>query len=76
MSEKNEIKINGIGLSGIMFLILFALKLGVGHTSVMNWSWWWVCSPLWISSLFIILIISIPVIIIGIIFLIIVLFDK
>ena len=33
-----------IGLSGILFLIFLTLKL----TNNIDWSWWWVTSPLWI----------------------------
>lgn len=37
-----------IGFLGIMFIILFLLKVGVVETSVMLWSWWWIALPLWI----------------------------
>lgn len=33
-----------IGLSGILFLIFLTLKL----TNNIDWSWWWVTSPIWI----------------------------
>lgn len=36
---------SGIGISGMLLLIFIVLKL----THVINWSWWWVISPLWIS---------------------------
>jgi predicted membrane channel-forming protein YqfA (hemolysin III family) len=36
-----------IGLGTSVFLIFLALKLG-GFGVVANWSWWWVCSPLWL----------------------------
>ena len=35
---------NGIGLGGVLFCIFLVLKL-TGH---IDWSWWWVTSPLWI----------------------------
>lgn len=38
---------SGIGFFGILFLILFVLKLGVFDTQVQDWSWWWVTAPLW-----------------------------
>lgn len=47
---------NGIGFCGILTLIFITLKL----IGIINWSWWWVLSPLWIPvaiALFIILII-------------------
>jgi hypothetical protein len=37
----------GIGLPTILFLIFMTLKL----TKYIDWSWWWVTSPLWISGL-------------------------
>lgn len=39
----------GIGFGGIFFLILFLLKVGIGQTSVVGWSWWWITLPLWIG---------------------------
>ena len=38
---------SGIGLGGMVFMVFLVLKLG-GIGQVANWSWWWVCSPLWI----------------------------
>ncbi len=35
---------SGIGLTSILFLIFLTLKL----TNNIDWSWWWVTSPLWI----------------------------
>lgn len=35
---------SGIGLGTVLFLIFLVLKL----TNTIDWSWWWVCSPLWI----------------------------
>jgi len=34
----------GIGMGGALFLLFLGLKL-TGH---IDWSWWWVTSPLWI----------------------------
>ena len=34
-----------IGLSTILFCIFLTLKL----CNVIDWSWWWVTAPLWIS---------------------------
>ncbi len=45
--EKDNKGSSGIGLSTILFLIFLTLKLG-GWGEVATWSWWWVCSPLWI----------------------------
>ena len=34
----------GIGILGTLFLVFLVLKL----TGNIDWSWWWVTSPLWI----------------------------
>ncbi len=33
-----------IGLGGVLFVVFLVLKLA----GVIDWSWWWVTSPLWI----------------------------
>jgi hypothetical protein len=38
---------NGIGLPGVLFIVFLVLKL----TGNIDWSWWWVTSPIWISAL-------------------------
>ena len=35
---------SGIGLTGALFVVFLVLKL----TGNIDWSWWWVTSPLWI----------------------------
>ena len=40
-------KSNGISLSMIVFIIFLVLKL----TDNIDWSWWWVTSPLWLPML-------------------------
>jgi ABC-type antimicrobial peptide transport system permease subunit len=35
---------NGIGFGTVLFLVFLVLKL----TDNIDWSWWWVISPLWI----------------------------
>ena len=47
---------SGIGLGGMVFMVFLVLKLG-GIGQVANWSWWWVCSPLWI-----------PFVVVGLVF--------
>lgn len=34
----------GIGLGGVVFVVFLVLKL----LDKIDWSWWWVTSPLWI----------------------------
>ena len=48
MSETKTIK-NNMELGTILFLIFLVLKL----TDNIDWSWWWVTSPLWIPILFV-----------------------
>jgi hypothetical protein len=45
---------SGLGFTGALFLVFLVLKL----THVINWSWWWVTSPLWIGMLITVLIIG------------------
>lgn len=37
-------KSTGIGIPTILFIVFLVLKL----TNNIDWSWWWVTSPLWI----------------------------
>ncbi len=45
----------GVGFFGLMFLIFMTLKL----IGAINWSWWWVTSPLWLGFILIVLLILI-----------------
>ena len=50
MSERN-----GLTLADVLLVVFIILKL----CGVVNWSWWWVLSPLWINliiAIFVILI--------------------
>jgi hypothetical protein len=42
MAKENTSR--GMGIGMILFIVFLVLKL----TGVINWSWWWVTSPLWI----------------------------
>ena len=44
MSENNTSS-GGIGFCGLLTIVFIVLKL----THVINWSWWWVLAPSWIS---------------------------
>tara|TARA_R110002012_G_scaffold107446_5_gene249383 strand:+ start:2899 stop:3099 length:201 start_codon:yes stop_codon:yes gene_type:complete len=61
MGENNSGS-SGIGLGGMIFIVFLILKLG-GIGQVANWSWWWVCSPLWIPFVLIILAFGIAVVV-------------
>jgi hypothetical protein len=38
--------VTGLGFSALLTLVFITLKL----CKVINWSWWWVLSPLWIGT--------------------------
>ena len=40
----NEKTSSGLGLGSVLLIIFLVLKL----TGTIDWSWWWVTSPLWI----------------------------
>ena len=42
---KNKTTNGGIGATSVLTMIFIVLKL----IGVINWSWWWVLSPLWIG---------------------------
>ena len=47
MKENNSTSTGGVGLVGLVFVAFLVLKL----CKVINWSWWWVSSQLWIIAL-------------------------
>ena len=66
MKNKQQVTNSGLGLSSIVFLIFLVMKLaGIGQ--VATWSWWWVCSPLWIPVGIVLSVLIIFFIVIGII---------
>ena len=52
---------DGVGLMWVLFIVFLVLKL----CKVIEWSWWWVFSPLWIVTAFIVLIIIVAYIVKG-----------
>jgi hypothetical protein len=55
MSSSSSRSSGGISFTGALTILFIGLKL----THVINWSWWWVLSPIWISALFVLTIILI-----------------
>ena len=53
MANKNTS--GGLGLGSVLFIVFLVLKL----TGTIDWSWWWVTSPLWIPLAALILVIGI-----------------
>ena len=56
---------SGIGIGMVLFIVFLVLKL----TGTIDWSWWWVTSPLWIP-------LAAAVVILGIAGLIAIIIDK
>ena len=53
--SNNSNSSNGIGLGSIVFIVFLILKL----VGVIDWSWWWVTSPIWISAILSIIILAV-----------------
>ena len=62
MSSSSSSSSGGIGFTGLLTVLFVGLKL----TNVITWSWWWVLSPIWISFLLLIIILSIAAIFIAV----------
>ncbi len=45
MADKSSSSSGGIGFCGLLTIALIVLKL----THYIDWSWWWVWSPMWIG---------------------------
>lgn len=48
----------GIGFWGLLQIVFITLKV----TNLINWSWFWVLSPVWMSAIFIVCVIIFMVI--------------
>lgn len=57
--KDNKSTAGGIGFTGLLTIAFIVLKL----CKVIEWSWWWVLSPLWISVCLVVAIFLIAVII-------------
>jgi len=56
MSNSNSTTTSGgIGFSGLLTVAFVVLKL----CHVIDWSWWWVFSPLWISAVLVLVLLVI-----------------
>ena len=63
MSSETKVSYSGgIGFSGLLTIVFIILKL-IGK---IDWSWWWVLSPLWITFMLCMLIFILMIIIIDI----------
>lgn len=57
MNNNKQTTSGGIGFTGLLTIVFIVLKL----IGVINWSWLWVLSPLWIGCILFILIIILAV---------------
>lgn len=55
MKMKNNESSSGLGLASVLLVVFIVLKL----CKIINWSWIWVLSPIWISIIFWIIVIII-----------------
>lgn len=46
---------NGLSLGTVLFMVFLILKL----TGTIDWSWWWVTSPLWIPLALVVVVMGI-----------------
>jgi hypothetical protein len=46
----NSSSSSGVGFTGLLTILFVGLKL----TNTIDWSWWWVLSPVWITISFVI----------------------
>ena len=63
MSAQTQATGGGIGFGGALFLLFLGLKLG----NVIDWSWWWVTSPLWIPIALVVVIFLLVLLVAGVI---------
>jgi hypothetical protein len=54
MGENNNSS-SGIGFTGLLTIVFVTLKL----LGKIDWSWWWVLSPIWIGATLVVLIVAI-----------------
>lgn len=52
---------SGIGFTGLLTIVFIVLKL----CGTIAWSWWWVLSPLWISTILWVIVVVIVLLVEG-----------
>ncbi len=55
MNRETSSSSSGIGFASLLAIVFITLKL----TDYIDWSWWWVLSPIWGSILLVIIILII-----------------
>jgi len=49
---------SGIGFTGMLQIVFIILKL----CNVIDWSWWWVLTPMWISAGLVVILLALVVV--------------
>ena len=57
MSKSNSSSSSGIGFTGLLTIVFVTLKL----LDKIDWSWWWVLSPIWIGAIILIIMIALVI---------------
>lgn len=52
MESSSSSSSSGIGFTGLLTVAFIVLKL----TGIINWSWWWVLSPVWIHVIIVLVV--------------------
>jgi hypothetical protein len=55
-------KSGGIGFIGLLQIVFITLKL----TGYINWSWWWVLSPCWLTAAWVVFVFAVGMAVVAI----------
>jgi hypothetical protein len=58
MSENNTTS-GGVGFTGLLTIVFITLKL----LGVIDWSWAWVLSPIWITAILVVLVLVVTLVV-------------
>lgn len=61
MATKTQSSSGGIGFVGLLTIVFITLKL----CGVINWSWLWVLSPIWITAGLVCFVVAIILVVLG-----------
>ena len=61
MSKNSSSSSSGLGFVGALTILFVALRL----LEKIDWSWWWVLSPIWISTGLVVLFLTIAVLLVA-----------
>ena len=62
MSDKSSSSSSGIGFTGLLTIVFVTLKL----LGKIDWSWWWILSPIWITTALVVACLVVAVIVIAV----------